>query len=67
MDLLDQFTPPENLLPCDGDVRYHGVVMGQGQAGDFFLPPHEMRVGLTPGPKSQSRQKRRQLLNIPGR
>ena len=36
MDLFDQFTPPENLLPYDGDVRYHGVVMGQGQADDFF-------------------------------
>jgi len=38
MDLFDQFTPPGNLLPCDGDVRYYGVVMGQGQADDFFLP-----------------------------
>src|SRR5690554_130652 len=52
MDLLDQFTPPENLLPCDGDVRYHGVVMGQGQAGDFFLPAHQMYRGSDPHPKN---------------
>ena len=36
MDLFDQFTPPGNLLPYDGDVRYYGVVMGQGQTDDFF-------------------------------
>jgi hypothetical protein len=34
MDLFDQFTPPDNLLPYDGDVRYHGPVMhlDDGQA-----------------------------------
>jgi len=36
MNLFDQSTQPENLLPCDGDVRYHGAVMGQGQADRFF-------------------------------
>ncbi|WP_100641497.1 alpha-ketoglutarate-dependent dioxygenase AlkB family protein [Marinobacter salexigens] len=36
MDLFDHIAPQENLLPRDGDVRYHGVVIGQSQADRFF-------------------------------
>lgn len=36
MDLFDSFTPQENHLPYDGDVRYHGVVIGHSQADRFL-------------------------------
>ncbi len=35
MDLFGHLTPPENLLPYDGDVRYYGQVMGLNQADHF--------------------------------
>src|SRR5690554_409488 len=35
MDLFDNVTQPQNLLPCDGDARYYGPVMGCSQADQF--------------------------------
>ena len=36
MDLFDNAVEPLNLLPYDGDVRYYGPLMGQGEADGFF-------------------------------
>ena len=37
MDLFSQYeSVPQNLLPKDGTVNYHGIVLSQQQANDYY-------------------------------